>query len=43
MKKFILLVLFVMSFAAIDATANLVTNGGFETGDFTGWTMHPCG
>jgi hypothetical protein len=47
MKKLILLVVFVMSFAAINAAAapgtNLVTNGGFETGDFTGWTKHTCG
>jgi hypothetical protein len=23
-------------------TGNLVVNGGFETGDFTGWTTHPA-
>jgi hypothetical protein len=24
------------------ASANLITNGGFETGDFTGWTVTGC-
>jgi hypothetical protein len=24
------------------AVANIVVNGGFETGDFTGWTEHAC-
>jgi hypothetical protein len=26
--------------AAYPAKANLITNGGFETGDFTGWPVH---
>jgi VPDSG-CTERM motif len=26
---------------AYPAKANLITNGGFETGDFTGWTVSP--
>ncbi|MFY9970741.1 MAG: carbohydrate binding domain-containing protein [Roseiarcus sp.] len=34
-----------LAFAASSATnanaANLVVNGGFETGDFTGWTTDP--
>ena len=25
------------------ARANLITNGGFETGDFTGWTPFGAG
>jgi hypothetical protein len=28
-----------LSLGAAEASANFVTNGGFETGDFTGWTQ----
>jgi len=28
-----------LTFASTGRAADLVTNGGFETGDFTGWTM----
>src|SRR5207342_1372158 len=34
---YILLPIALLCSAAV-ANANLVTNGGFETGDFTGWT-----
>jgi hypothetical protein len=40
MNKKILLVIAVFAAAALTARAqNLVTNPGFETGDFTGWTQ----
>ena len=39
MNKKILLIIAVLASAALSARANLVTNPGFETGDFTGWTQ----
>jgi hypothetical protein len=39
MNKKILLIVAVLASAALSARANLVTNPGFETGDFTGWTQ----
>jgi hypothetical protein len=39
MNKKILLIIAVLASAALTARANLVTNPGFETGDFTGWTQ----
>jgi hypothetical protein len=40
MNKKILLIVAVLASAALSAHAqNLVTNPGFETGDFTGWTQ----
>src|SRR5664279_4841911 len=30
-------------FASVAVHANLVTNGGFETGDFTGWSVFGAG
>ena len=32
-----------LGLATVPARANLVTNGGFETGDFTGWTLTGTG
>ncbi|CAN0512623.1 unnamed protein product, partial [Phaeothamnion confervicola] len=29
-----------LSFVSVQAKADLITNGGFETGDFTGWTAN---
>ena len=42
MRKLLLLSLFAVSCASLNAEANLVVNGSFETGDFTGWTTHTC-
>ncbi len=45
MQKLVVLSLFAMSLAAVNGVAagnNLVTNGNFATGDFTGWTTHTC-
>src|ERR1700733_2779701 len=45
MRKLLLLSLFAIFCALLNAEApppNLVVNGGFETGDFTGWTTHAC-
>jgi hypothetical protein len=39
MNKKILLIIAVLASVALTARANLVTNPGFETGDFTGWTQ----
>lgn len=40
MRKFAVIFALVASFfCAQTAAANLVTNGGFETGDFTGWAQ----
>jgi len=39
MKKITMAALTVLSLSAINAHADLITNGGFETGDFTGWTQ----
>jgi hypothetical protein len=38
MRKFILGAVLTLLVGATTAQANLITNGGFETGDFTGWT-----
>jgi PEP-CTERM motif len=37
-RSFILIAALSLPLAASPAFANLLTNGGFETGDFTGWT-----
>jgi len=38
-KKTLLFIAAVLASAALSARANLVTNPGFETGDFSGWTQ----
>jgi hypothetical protein len=43
MNKKILLIIAVFASVALTARANLVTNPGFETGDFTGWTNNSGG
>ena len=44
MNKKTLLIIAVLASAALSARAqNLVTNPGFETGDFTGWTNNSSG
>jgi len=35
----LLLLLLIAAGSAVPASANMITNGGFETGDFTGWTQ----
>lgn len=37
--RYFALLLVVVGMSASPASANLITNGGFETGDFTGWTQ----
>jgi hypothetical protein len=37
------LVVMVLLANGVPASANLVNNGGFETGDFTGWTTDAAG
>lgn len=42
MKKYLILLTVVLSFLLVQTAAadtNIVNNGGFETGDFTGWTQ----
>ena len=39
---FVAALLFVTSLLPLVAQANLVVNGGFETGDLTGWTVIPA-
>jgi PEP-CTERM motif len=38
-RKFARFLAALAMFASVGAHADLVTNGGFETGDFTGWTV----
>jgi hypothetical protein len=42
-RKALLFIVAVLASAALTARANLVTNPGFETGDFTGWTNNSGG
>src|ERR1700722_9316702 len=45
MRKLLLLSLFAISFASLKAEGpppNIVVNGNFATGNFTGWIEHTC-
>jgi len=40
MKRFVSALLIAGLFASASASANVIVNGGFDTGDFTGWTTY---
>jgi hypothetical protein len=43
MRTAVIGAVFVLLLGSGTATANLIVNGGFETGDFTGWTISGAG